>query len=243
MNINKQSPIPIYYQIMEQLKNQIKSGDLQPDMPLPSEREYAQQFGISRMTVRQALSNLVNEGLLYRLKGRGTFVSKPKMEQALQGLTSFTEDMKSRGMTPGSRLIDYQLIDSTEELAAILGCGHPSSIHKITRVRLANDIPMAIESSHIPFELAGELNESHFQSSIYDHIERYNSIPISRAKQELEPSAATTEEANILGIQKGAPVLLIKRTTYLQNGTAFEHAKSVYRGDRYTFVHYMDRLS
>lgn len=146
------------------------------------------------------------------------------MEQALQGLTSFTEDMKSRGMTPGSRLIDYQLIDSTEELAAILGCGHPSSIHKITRVRLANDIPMAIESSHIPFELAGELNESHFQSSIYDHIERYNSIPISRAKQELEPSAATTEEANILGIQKGAPVLLIKRTTYLQNGTAFEHA-------------------
>lgn len=146
-------------------------------------------------------------------------------------------------MTPGSRLIGYQLIDSTEEPATLLDCGHPSPIHKITRVRLANDIPMAIESSHIPFEVAGELNELHFQSSIYELIEKYNNIPISRAIQELEPSAATPEEASILGIQKGAPVLLIKRTTYLQNGTAFEHAKSVYSSDRYTFVHYMDRLS
>lgn len=85
MKIDKQSPIPIYYQIMEQLKAQIKSGELLPDMPLPSEREYAEQFGISRMTVRQALSNLVNEGFLYRLKGRGTFVSKPKWNKHSKG--------------------------------------------------------------------------------------------------------------------------------------------------------------
>lgn len=120
MHIDKQSPIPIYYQIMEQLKSQIKNGELQPDAPLPSEREYSEQFGISRMTVRQALSNLVNEGFLYRQKGRGTFVSRPKMEQTLQGLTSFTEDMKSRGMVPSSKLVDYELIDSTAELAGIL---------------------------------------------------------------------------------------------------------------------------
>ncbi len=101
MQIDKQSPIPIYFQIMEQLKTQIKNGELKADALLPSEREYAEQFGISRMTVRQALSNLVNEGFLYRQKGRGTFVSKLKMEQPLQGLTSFTEDMRSRGMKPG----------------------------------------------------------------------------------------------------------------------------------------------
>nr|WGD84313.1 GntR family transcriptional regulator [Bacillus subtilis] len=92
MNINKQSPIPIYYQIMEQLKNQIKSGELQPDMPLPSEREYAQQFGISRMTVRQALSNLVNEGLLYRLKGRGHLC-----QQAKNGTSTSRADKLYRG--------------------------------------------------------------------------------------------------------------------------------------------------
>lgn len=85
MNINKQSPIPIYYQIMEQLKTQIKNGELQPDMPLPSEREYAEQFGISRMTVRQALSNLVNEGLLYRLKGRGTLSASQKWNKHFKG--------------------------------------------------------------------------------------------------------------------------------------------------------------
>ncbi|MGM0860851.1 GntR family transcriptional regulator [Bacillus atrophaeus] len=242
MHIDKQSPIPIYYQIMEQLKSQIKNGELQPDAPLPSEREYSEQFGISRMTVRQALSNLVNEGFLYRQKGRGTFVSRPKMEQTLQGLTSFTEDMKSRGMVPSSKLIDYELIDSTAELAGILDCEHPSKIHKVIRVRLANDIPMAIEASYIPFDMAGELHDSHFQTSIYEHIEQYNSSPISHAKQELEPSAATQEEAKLLEIKKGAPVLLIKRTTYLQSGIAFEHVKSIYRGDRYTFVHYMDRL-
>lgn len=242
MQIDKQSPIPIYFQIMEQLKTQIKNGELKADAALPSEREYAEQFGISRMTVRQALSNLVNEGFLYRQKGRGTFVSKLKMEQPLQGLTSFTEDMRSRGMKPGSRLAEYQLIQATEELSSILGCGCPATLHKIIRVRLANDIPMAIEASYIPFDKAGKLDASHFQSSMYEHIEAYNQMPISRAKQELEPGAASEEEAEPLGIQPGAPVLYIKRTTYLQDGTAFEHVKSAYRGDRYTFVHYMDRV-
>ncbi len=242
MQIDKQSPIPIYFQIMEQLKTQIKNGELKADALLPSEREYAEQFGISRMTVRQALSNLVNEGFLYRQKGRGTFVSKLKMEQPLQGLTSFTEDMRSRGMKPGSRLAEYQLIQATEELSSILGCGYPATLHKIIRVRLANDIPMAIEASYIPFDKAGKLDASHFQSSMYEHIEAYNQMPISRAKQELEPGTASEEEAELLGIQPGVPVLYIKRTTYLQDGTAFEHVKSAYRGDRYTFVHYMDRV-
>lgn len=108
MFIDKQSPIPMYHQIMENLKKQIEDGTLAPDTLIPSEREYAERFGISRMTVRQALSNLVNEGYLYRQKGKGTFVSRKKFEQPLQGLTSFSEDMRQRGLKASSQLIDFK---------------------------------------------------------------------------------------------------------------------------------------
>ncbi|WGI63589.1 GntR family transcriptional regulator [Escherichia coli] len=123
MFIDKQSPIPMYHQIMENLKKQIVDGTLAPATLIPSEREYADRFGISRMTVRQALSNLVNEGYLYRQKGKGTFVSRKKFEQPLQGLTSFTEDMRQRGLKASSQLIDFKKvhgsITSTYKLSII----------------------------------------------------------------------------------------------------------------------------
>lgn len=116
MYINKHSPVPIYHQIEEQLKAMIDKGELQPDMLLPSEREYSETFGISRMTVRQALSNLVSQGYLYRQKGKGTFVSKQKIKQPLQGLTSFSEDMKSRGRKPSSKLLRFEIIKADEHI-------------------------------------------------------------------------------------------------------------------------------
>lgn len=108
MFIDKQSPIPMYHQIMENLKKQIEDGTLAPDTLIPSEREYAERFGISRMTVRQALSNLVNEGYLYRQKGKRHLCESKKFEQPLQGLTSFTEDMRQRGLKASSQLIDFK---------------------------------------------------------------------------------------------------------------------------------------
>src|SRR3954464_3810159 len=108
--INKNSPVPIYHQLEEHIKQQIENGILKEEAIIPSEREYAQMFQISRMTVRQAINNLVSEGYLTRRKGRGTFVTKKKVEQELQGMTSFTEDMLSRGMNPSSTLLSFQII-------------------------------------------------------------------------------------------------------------------------------------
>ncbi|PCK19863.1 phosphonate metabolism transcriptional regulator PhnF [Bacillus pumilus] len=241
MFIDKQSPIPMYHQIMENLKKQIEDGTLAPDTLIPSEREYAERFGISRMTVRQALSNLVNEGYLYREKGKGTFVSRKKFEQPLQGLTSFTEDMRQRGLKASSQLIDFKRIACPEHLRPALQLSNSEPVYELKRIRLANDEPMAIETSYIPKIFAGDLTKAHLTGSLYEYIENNTGLAIAHAKQELEANVASKDEAHLLSISTGAPVLSITRTTYLQNDLPFEFVLSVYRGDRYKLIHTMER--
>ncbi|MBR3207804.1 MAG: GntR family transcriptional regulator [Bacillus sp. (in: Bacteria)] len=241
MFIDKQSPIPMYHQIMGNLKKQIEDGTLAPDTLIPSEREYAERFGISRMTVRQALSNLVNEGYLYRQKGKGTFVSRKKFEQPLQGLTSFTEDMRQRGLKASSQLIDFKKVACPEHLLQSLQLSNSEDVYELKRIRLANDEPMAIETSYIPEKFAGELTKDHLTGSLYEYIEANTGLPIAHAKQELEANVASKEEANVLSISLGDPVLSIARTTYFQNDLPFEYVMSIYRGDRYKLTHTMER--
>lgn len=242
MFINKHSPIPIYHQIEEQLKTLINKGELQPDTLLPSEREYSEKFGISRMTVRQALSNLVSQGYLYRQKGKGTYVSKQKIKQPLQGLTSFTEDMESRGLKPSSKLLRFEIIKADELIMNQLDSPYGANVYEIFRIRLANDIPMALETTYIPVDLLKGLTVSDLEASLYEYVEEHLDSLIAHARQELEVSVANDFEASHLSIPKGAPVLLMKRQSFLQNGTPFEFVKSIYRGDRYSFIFQMDRL-
>ncbi|MCC9088429.1 MULTISPECIES: GntR family transcriptional regulator [Bacillus] len=241
MFIDKQSPIPMYHQIMENLKKQIEDGTLAPDTLIPSEREYAERFDISRMTVRQALSNLVNEGYLYRQKGKGTFVSRKKFEQPLQGLTSFTEDMRQRGLKASSQLVDFKKTVCPEHLLPVLQLSNSDAVYELKRIRLANDEPMAIETSYIPETFAGELTKKHLTGSLYEYIENHTGLAIAHAKQELEANVASEQEAHVLSISTGSPVLSIARTTYFQNDLPFEYVLSVYRGDRYKLIHTMER--
>ncbi|MGX9290460.1 GntR family transcriptional regulator [Bacillus sp. A015] len=241
MFIDKQSPIPMYHQIMENLKKQIEDGTLAPDTLIPSEREYAERFDISRMTVRQALSNLVNEGYLYRQKGKGTFVSRKKFEQPLQGLTSFTEDMRQRGLKASSQLVDFKKTACPEHLLPVLQLSNSDAVYELKRIRLANDEPMAIETSYIPETFAGDLTKEHLTGSLYEYIENHTGLAIGLAKQELEANVASEQEAHVLSISTGSPVLSIARTTYFQNDLPFEYVLSVYRGDRYKLIHTMER--
>ncbi|MDR0123685.1 MULTISPECIES: GntR family transcriptional regulator [Bacillus] len=241
MFIDKQSPIPMYHQIMENLKKQIEDGTLAPDTLIPSEREYAERFGISRMTVRQALSNLVNEGYLYRQKGKGTFVSRKKFEQPLQGLTGFTEDMRQRGLKASSHLIDFKKTACPAHLLPVLQLSNNDAVYELKRIRLANDEPMAIETSYMPETFAGDLTKEHLTGSLYEYMENHTGLAIAHAKQELEANVASEEEAHVLSISTGSPVLSIARTTYFQNDLPFEYVLSVYRGDRYKLIHTMER--
>lgn len=240
--IDKNSPIPIYHQLEEQLKKQIREGLLQEEEAIPSEREYAEQFQISRMTVRQAISNLVREGLLYREKGRGTFVNKQKVEQELQGLTSFTEDMQMRGMKPSSRTLSFQTLPAPGGIASRLQIAEGSPVYEISRIRLADGLPMALETNYIPEALMPGLTEEDLGHSLYEYAENRLSLSIAEAGQEIEAAGAKNREAGLLSIQEGSPILLILRTTRLSDGTPFEFVQSAYRADRYKFIHTMRRV-
>ncbi|WP_310260966.1 GntR family transcriptional regulator [Fictibacillus barbaricus] len=238
--IDKTSPVPLYYQIEEAIKLKIDKGEWESGSMISSEREFAENYEVSRMTVRQAINNLVNDGYLTRRKGKGTFVSGKKIEQKLLGLTSFTEDMKARGYKPASKLVSFQTIQANHQIAKVLEISHNNEIYEIKRVRLANDVPMAIETTFVPAQLI-HLQESHIQDgSLYSQVEQAG-FHIDYATQSLEASIAREKESEILEIAKGAPVLLIQRQTYLTNGKPLEVVHSVYRGDRYKFMIDMKR--
>jgi GntR family transcriptional regulator len=233
--VDKDSLLPIYFQIEEGLKSLISSGELQPGGMIPSERELCDRYDVSRMTVRQAINNLVNDGFLIRKRGRGTFVGMGKIEQGLKGLTSFTEDMKARGMNPTSILLDFREIKATAALSAKLQIHENEWLIEMQRIRLADDIPMAYESVYLPKELVPELTKEIASQSLYDYIEKEKKLVIVQADQSLEASVAKQKEAEILQINKGAPVLAIERTTFLTTGNPLEFVRSIYRGDRYKF--------
>ncbi|PRO67198.1 GntR family transcriptional regulator [Alkalicoccus urumqiensis] len=234
--IDKHSSIPIYYQLAEQIKGRIHRGELAPGDVLPSERDFAEQYDISRMTVRQAITSLVNEGLLYRRKGTGTFVSEPKIEQAVGGLTSFTEDMRSRGLEPASRMLHFGEVPAPGDVALILGIAEGDNVIEMRRIRLADNVPMALETTWLHPSVVHGLTEKEAESSLYSYLEETLGLIIGRAEQALEASLVMPEEADILGVEKGAPVLSIERRTYLADDRPLEVVRSKYRADRYRFM-------
>ncbi|GAA5416502.1 HTH-type transcriptional repressor NagR [Paraliobacillus ryukyuensis] len=234
--IDKQSPIPIYHQLEEKIKQLIETGELNPGDILPSEREYAEQFQISRMTVRQAINNLVNERFLYRIKGKGTFVMEHKMEQPLRELTSFTEDMKARGLQPSNRLIHFEILPASAELAEKLGIKEHGPVYEIKRIRLAEDIPMALERTYISANLVPGLTEDIVKDSLYAYVERVLQLKIKGGTQMIEASISNEEERGYLEIEEADPILLMQRISLLEDGRPFEVVKSSYRADRYKFI-------
>ena len=220
--IRKNSPIPIYYQLIEQIQEKIEKGLLKPGDAIPSEREYSEKYQISRMTVRQALTHLVNNGYLHRLQGKGTFVAEQKIQQPLQGLTSFTEDMTARGMKPDSQIIQFEMIPSTAQIAKHLSINEYAPVYEIKRVRLADEVPMALETTYISANLVKGLTEEIVNHSLYAYMENKLNLEIDYGSQMIEASIADKLEAQYLNIQAGAPILLIQRNTFLQNGTPVE---------------------
>ncbi|WP_085991632.1 GntR family transcriptional regulator [Oceanobacillus senegalensis] len=240
--INKNSPIPIYYQLEEEIRRMILE-ELAPGDILPSERDYSEKYDISRMTVRQAISNLVKEGLIYRQKGRGTFVADKKFEQDLSGLSSFSEDMINRGLTPSSKLLSFNETSGNALVASKLQMETTDKIYEIKRIRLANEEPVALETVYTPKALVGELNEQDIDISFYDYIEKKLNLTIDYGDQTIEASLANEDEIHYLNINENDPVLVMHRTSYLNDvkETPIEYVTSTYRSDKYKFKMQMKR--
>ncbi|BBN98781.1 GntR family transcriptional regulator [Sporolactobacillus terrae] len=234
--IDHKSPMPMYYQIERYIEDLINQKQLTTGDQIPSEREFTDQFHVSRMTVRQAIMNLVHAGILIRIKGKGTFVAaQEKIEKKLLGFNGFSEDMISRGLKPGSRMLHFSIVHPPDKIAMQLKLQEGENVYEIKRVRLADDEPMAIETSYIPVRVLPHLTDQQVSPSLYHYIERETGMTINHAEQSIEASIVTSEEAKILDVAKGSPILLINRCAYLSNGQPIEQTKSLFRADRYKF--------
>lgn len=229
--INRNHPLPLYYQLMQELRQRIEEGTWKPGDLIPSERELSETYGISRMTVRQALAELVSDGLLRRDQGRGTFVAKQKIRKRLSRLTSFTEDMRARGKAPRARVLNMKMTSARPKVAEMLQIDLEHQVVLVERLRQADGEPVGIECCHLSFDGCEAILRQDLSGSLYRLLgERFGLFP-TRAQEDIEAGACGSREAQILGIQHGDPVLLIRRRTFDQGQRAFEYVESVYRGD------------
>ena len=233
--VNKSSLTPIYSQLKEMVREKIEAGVWPPGTLIPSERDFCEQFGISRMTVRQALGELVSEGMVVREKGKGTFVAQPRLRQRLTRLTGFSEDMLARGKQPGARVLRVERVGAKPTAARALGILPNEEVVLVERLRLADGQPVALEASYLHFAGVDQVLGLPLAGSLYHLLTEHFGIQPLRAQQEIEATLATAREMELLKLEPGAPVLRNRRTTYDAEGRPFEYAESVYRGDRYTF--------
>lgn len=235
--IDRSSPVPYYYQLQEALRGWIQNNQLAAHTRIPSEADLEDQFRVSRTVVRQALRGLEREGLIYRVKGSGSFVAQPKLRQQITELTSFTRDMQARGSAPGAKVLRQEMINATEMIAQHLSVAPSEPVFLLERVRHADAEPLAIETAHLGFDGCEALLEEDFEDrSLYEALARKCSVRPYEAEQELEAAIVRPREARWLEIELGAPVMLIHRTTYDRDRRPVEFVKSVYRGDKYSFV-------
>jgi GntR family transcriptional regulator len=229
--------LPLYLQIREALAEQILRGDLRPGAKIQGERELSEQYRVSRMTARQALISLFQAGLIRRVRGGGTFVAEPKIEQDVSTLRSFSEQMQRSGLLPGAKLLLKEEIAASRRVAEALQVNTAERVYRIVRLRTGNGQPIALENSFFPIRrLPGIINADLEGRSIYRIMEEdYHARPV-RATQRLEPVAANTLESTHLEVPVGAPLMLLERIAYGSDGLALEYAKDVYRGDRSRFV-------
>lgn len=217
-------------------------GEWAPGDLIPSERELCERYGISRMTARQSITELVNEGLLYRQQGKGTYVGRPKIAQQLLRLTGFTEDMRAREQKPGARVLSAEMWPADETTAERLRVKVGQPVYRLRRLRLADSEPLALETSCISFIGCERLLDHDLErDSLYLLLATAFDIPPLEAEQELEADLAGTEEAHLLAVPVGSPVLRTRRVTVTRRNQPVEFATSVYRGDKYRFYTRMVR--
>jgi GntR family transcriptional regulator len=235
--LDKSSFIPLYFQIQSQLLKQIQAGQFQPGDLLPGEDELSQLHGVSRMTARQSLQALKQQGFAYSEKGRGTFVIQPKVEKQITHLCGFSAEMRSLGMKPGSRILNQATISATPELALRLGVTPGSPLLELHRLRLADALPVAIEHVWLSLPDFPGIGKIDFtRRSLYETLRERYGIRVGSADETIEARAPTRQEAKLLEISPRLSLLVISRTMRTAEGKPVEASLSLYRGDRYRAV-------
>jgi GntR family transcriptional regulator len=242
--INFESHIPYYLQLIDILKEKVQHAEWVPGDQIPGEQDLCEHYQVSRTVVRQALRELEYEGVITRQKGKGTFISLPKISEGLvQKLTGFYQDMVERGLKPGSKVLHQNVSPSSEKVARFLNIKPGERVIDIQRLRYINDEPIQLVTTYIPFEICPGLSEVDLTNrSLYEYLEKECGIFIVKGQRYIEAVLANEHEAALLGIDRGAPLLMLDSVSFSEAGQPIEYYHALHRGDRSRFEVELVRL-
>jgi GntR family transcriptional regulator len=239
--LSKNDGIPLYVQIRKSLRDDIVNKTLVPGQKIPSEDELAAQFGVSRMTVRQGISDLIDEGLLYRRHGVGTFVAQPHLERDHTRLSSFIESAKDEGLDVNVRVLIADILPAKLKVARSLSLNERDLVVRVKTLRNVAGLPITVHDAYVPYKLFPQLLQEDLEANhLWDIFEAYG-FRVKRALQRLEAREADDEIAQLLEMDEGAPILYKERTVFLDDGTPVEFTYCYNRGDRYKLTVVLDR--
>ena len=235
--IDKNTPVPLYYQLKELILSEINSGEYPVDSMIPTENELSEMFGISRTTVRQAVTELVQEGWLYRVKSKGTFVSKPKVNQDfIQKLESYNDQILKTGRTPHTEVLKFEIIAANQEIAENLKLTVGEKVIFLNRKRYADDDPIVVLKTYLPYKDCFFVMEYDFEKeSLYNVLSQNDKTRVYCVKRLVEAIEATADDAEKLNMKKGKPIQYFKSIGFNAYGTPIEYSLAHYRGDRSSF--------
>lgn len=226
--------LPLYAQLKEDIIASIARGDLAPGDQLPSQRELCEQYEMSHMTVRRAINELLGEGVIYAIPGKGSYVAEQKQVAEAGPLIGFTEDMARRGMTASSRILTAEIVGASTVLGQVLDVELGTPLVHLRRLRLADREPMAIQTSYLPHTLCpGLLQHDLEQGSLFEVLRSVYELRLVESAVAVEAALANEEQADLLGLKLPTALLITEQLTYLDTGQAIEFVRSAYRGDRY----------
>lgn len=235
--LDKHVPIPLYFQLKELIVQEIKSGKYEVDSLIPTEKEMSEQFDISRTTVRQAITELVQEGWLYRVKSKGTFIARQKIKQDfLQRLETFSEQMNRIGVEPSTEVLEFKTMKASREVAENLKIQEGEQVIYLFRRRFGDKEPVVTVETYLPFDKCAFLMDYDFEKcSLYNSLAGNNETSIYSARRFVEAVEATSKDSQYLKIKKGAPVQLFHTVGSNSEGIPLEYSIARYRGDMSSF--------
>ncbi len=233
IHLDRNSPVPLYFQVAQHLEHLIESGELPTGTRLENEIDLADRLGLSRPTMRRAIEYLVDRGLLVRKRGVGTQVVHAKVRRQVE-LTSLYDDLAKAHREPSTRVISFAVEPASDTLAVELGIPEGTGIYVIERLRYADGEPLALMRNHVPADLLSLTQEDLEVHGLYNLL-RANGIDLRIAKQSIGARVASSAEARALGETRGAPLLTMERAAYDDHGRAVEHGDHLYRASRYSF--------
>ncbi|GAA4146032.1 GntR family transcriptional regulator [Actinomadura keratinilytica] len=235
VSVDRTSPVPLYFQLAQQLEEAIRSGALPPGARLENEMELAARCRLSRPTVRQAIQHLVDKGLLVRRRGVGTQVVQPRVRRPIE-LSSLYDDLAAAGEQPSTRVLEFGPVPAPPEVAEQLGLTAETKVLLLRRLRLTGGDPLAVMTNHLPLDVLDVAADHLERHGLYETL-RAAGVNLRIAHQTIGARAATAAEARLLDERRGAPLLTMTRVAYDDNGRAVEYGDHVYRATRYSFSH------